>query len=156
MQRDMEAEVNNQPSNGFSLLELLVVLLIMSVSMGLFFGMNFRQKESVVVRSFASELTMFLAAARSQAILDGLDNACVYKREKNAVIQELNQKAMDVPEEVQLVRHGSEGDDAEEFVLALFQADGSLILEDFVLSSGDLKYFPEADPFMGRVRFEME
>lgn len=136
---------------GFSLLEMLVVLLIISVTMGLFFGVNFRQKESVVIRSFASELSMFLQAARGQAVADGRTNLCFYYPEKALITDELKGRNIQVPEGVEIVF--KDKDHSERYVFASFFSDGSLILEDFFIKSQEHEYHPEADPFMGRVRF---
>jgi prepilin-type N-terminal cleavage/methylation domain-containing protein len=145
--------LNAKTLNGFSLLEMLVVLLIIAVTMGLFFGINFRQKESIIIRSFSSELSMFMAAARGQAILDGRENICVYHPQARLVSEELKHRSLAVPEEIELVFEDSET--AEKHVLAIFYPDGSLVLEDFFVRSPEHKYLPEADPFMGRVRFEV-
>lgn len=137
---------------GFSLLEMLVVLLIISVTMGLFFGLNFRQKESVVIRSFASEMSMLMTAARSQALLKGKDNFCIYHPEAGRVFEELSGREIAIPEGIELFFR--ELDPAEKYVFASFFPDGSIILENFVLRSGEHEYVPVSDPFMGRVRFE--
>ena len=139
---------------GFSLLEMLVVLLIIAVTMGLFFGINFRQKESIIIRSFSSELSMFMIAARGQAIVDGRENICVYHREAKLVTEELKGRSLSVPEELELIFEDHEN--AAKHVFAFFYPDGSIVLEDFHVRSPEHKYVPEADPFMGRVKFEPE
>jgi len=136
---------------GFTLLELLVVLLIISVSMGLFFGMNFRQKESVLARSFASELSQFMRTARSHALIAGRQNTCEYLPEKRMVVEQLKGRSLKVPDEVQLIfkDNGAE----ENFVFAAFFPDGSLVVDPFVVRAGETVLLPETDPFLGRVRF---
>lgn len=143
--------LNIKPKLGFTLLEMLVVLLIISVSMGLFFGMNFRQKESMIIRSFSSELSMFLSAARSSALLTGRENVCFYNPGSGLVFDELKGVSLAVPEKVDLVFSEFEPD--KQMVLAIFYADGALVLEDFFIRSSEHEFFPEIDPFMGRVRF---
>jgi len=133
---------------------MLVVLLIMAVTMGLFFGINFRQKESIVIRSFSSELSMFMAAARGQAIVDGRENICVYHREAGLVTEELKGRSLTVPEDLELIFQDHEN--TGKHVFALFYPDGSLVLEDFHVRSPEHRYIPHIDPFMGRVRFEPE
>ena len=140
-----------QKNMGFTLIELLVVLLIIFVSMGLFFGMNFRQKESVLVRSFASELSQFLRTARSYAVLEGRQNFCMFCPETRSVTEELRGRTVQVPEGVDLVFCG--GSKGNGFVLATFFSNGSLIIEKFSLKSGEYVYFPETDPFSGKVSF---
>ena len=133
---------------------MLVVLLIISVTMGLFFGMNYRQKESVVIRSFSSELSMFMVAARGQAILDGRENFCLYFPDSRLVTEELKGRSMPVPEEVELVFE--DYDNLEKLVFAFFYPDGSLVLENFAIHSPEHKFLPQVDLLMGRVRFEPE
>ena len=140
-----------QKHRGFTLVELLVVLLIISVSMGLFFGMNFRQKESVLVRSFASELSQFLLTARSYAVLEGRQNYCLYCPETRSVTEELRGRTVQVPEGVDLIFCSSKK--GHGFILANFFSNGSLIIEKFSLKSGDYVYLPETDPFSGKVSF---
>jgi prepilin-type N-terminal cleavage/methylation domain-containing protein len=144
--------LNNK--NAFSLLEMLVVLLIISVTMGLFFGINYRQKESVVIRSFSSELSMFMVAARGQAILEGRENFCLYFPDSRLVTEELKGRSMPVPEDVELVFE--DYDKLEKLVFAFFYPDGSLVLENFAIHSPEHKFLPRVDPLMGRVRFEPE
>jgi hypothetical protein len=133
---------------------MLVVLLIISVTMGLFFGINYRQKESVVIRSFSSELSMFMVAARGQAIVDGRENFCLYFPDSRLVTEELKGRSMSVPEEVELVF--ADHDKLEKLVFAFFYPDGSMVLEDFAILSPEHKLLPRVDPLMGRVRFEPE
>ena len=140
-----------QYNKGFTLIELLVVLLIISVTMGLFFGMNFRQKESVLVRSFASELSQFLRTARSYSVLEGLQNLCVYCPETRSVTEELRGRTVQVPEGVDLIFCSSKK--VNGFILATFFSNGSLAVEKFSLKSGEYEYFPETDPFSGKVIF---
>lgn len=140
--------------NGFSLLEMLVVLLIIAVTMGLFFRINFRQKESVIIRSFSSEMSMFMAAARGQAIVHGRENICLYLPDSGMITEELKGRELPVPEGVELVFEDSDKTGKRAF--ASFYPDGSIVLEDFFIRSLEHKFVPEADPFMGRVRFEAE
>ncbi len=133
---------------------MLVVLLIIAVTMGLFFGMNFRQKESIIIRSFSSELSMFMAAARGQAIVDGRENICIYLPDARLVTEELKGRSLPVPKEVELFF--DEHDKKEKRAFASFYPDGSIVLDDFSVISPEHKFFPKADPFLGRVVFEPE
>ncbi len=139
---------------GFSLLELLVVLMIMSITAGLVFGINFRQKESVIIRSFSSELSRFMRLARSYALLDGLENLCTYHKNDGRIVELLRGKDITVPEEVELVFDGAVH--ADPFALGVFYPDGSVIMEDFAVKSLSHTYTPELDPLMGRVDFKKE
>ncbi len=138
---------------GFSLLELVVVLLIISISAGLFLGINFRQKESIELRSFASELSQFMRTARSHALLEGRDNLCRYHPDKGEVVQTLKGKSLSLPAGVELVFADDRGSDR---VFAEFFADGSMVVDEFILRAGEHRMVPKADPFLGRVKFAME
>jgi prepilin-type N-terminal cleavage/methylation domain-containing protein len=138
--------------SGFSLLELLVVLLIMSVTVGLVLGTNFRQKETVVIRSFVSEFSHFLRTARSHALLDGLENICIYHHDDKKVVETLRGRSVEIPQEVELIF--GDAVNANKFDLVSFYPDGSVIVEDFFIKSSRHKYFPEVEPFMGKVQFQ--
>lgn|GEM_PF-1156628 len=142
---------SNPKGRGFTLLELLVVLLIISISMSLFFGMNFRQKDAVIGRSFASELSQLMRTARSHALLAGQQNTCEYCPENRMIMEQLKGRFLKVPDAVHLIYEGNVLE--KDFVFAAFFPDGSLVVETFAIRAGELMLFPETDPFLGRVRF---
>ncbi len=153
LDRPMFSIPGRSSSRGFSLLELLVVLLIISVAGGLFFGMNFRQKEAIEARAFASELSQFMRTARSHAILEGRDNLCEYNPEAASVQETLRGKTIKAPQGVQLVFEDARDGES---VFAIFFADGSMVVDDFVVTSGEFRLFPVVDPFLGRISFSLD
>ncbi len=144
--------VNN--NNGFTLLEMLVVLLIITVATGLFLGMNFRHKDSVAARSFASELSQFMRTARSYAILEGRENLCEYHPLESKVVERLKGRYLRLPDNVELVFEDKEKD--QKHIFASFFEDGSLIVDSFAVRAGEHVLLPQTDPLLGKVRFRLE
>lgn len=136
---------------GFTLLELLVVLILMSLATGLFLGINFRQKESLQARAFATELSQFLRTARSQAMVQGRKNTCRLGKGGAEVQDSLRGKSLAVPGGVRIKLQNPQGDKP---LLATFYPDGSLVLEELRLVSEQQSLRPKADLLLGKVEFE--
>lgn len=149
---DQEGAVSGKA--GLSLLEVMVVLIIMSLGMGLYLGINYRQQESLEVRAFAFELGRFMGAAGSSAVVNGTDNACVYVRADREVVENLKGRSITVPDGARIVLPEDPG--AEESVLAFFYADGSMGAADFFLESDELIFVPRSDPLLGKIKFVQE
>lgn len=133
------------------MLELLVVLVIMSITAGLFFGMNFQQKESLVLRTFASDLTRFFMTSRSNSLVTGLENRCFYNPETSEIREELKGIQIKVPETVEISLNDFQHQ--ERIILAVFFENGSVALEDFILISGETYFYPQKNLLSGRIRF---
>lgn len=133
------------------MLELLVVLVIMSITAALFFGINFQQKESLALRTFASDLTRFFLASRSNSLVAGLENRCLYNPEANEIREELKNNRLKVPESVEISLNGFQHQ--KRIALVVFFENGSMALEDFFLTSGETHLYPQQDLLSGRVRF---
>lgn len=134
---------------GFTLLELLVVLLIMSISMGLFLGFNYSQRESIQLKATAKELSQFLRTAKSYSLVEGKKNKCLYLPNKNIVIEELHQRRISVPPSISIAHAGQEG--KEQVLLATFFPDGSAVAESIQLQSSEEKIKVQIDPLLGDI-----
>ncbi len=137
---------------GFTLLELLVVILIMSISMGLFLGLNYGQKESVQLKAAGRELAQLFKTAKSYALLQGKKNKCLYLSEENIIKDELRGKKVSLSEKIVISSVNTSND--EPIALATFYPDGSAQAEKITLKSGSKTINIKIDPLLGQVKIE--
>ncbi len=144
--------------SGFSLLELLVVMVIMSVSMGVFLGYNYNQRDSVRLRSAAGETTQFLRLAQGFALLESRDNACVYDTRSHVLREKLRGRELALPEVVTVSLDGvagrGGGQAGEELPVTLFYADGSSQGGDILFTAAGVEVRVRIDPVLGEARVE--
>lgn len=140
-------------SRGFSLLELLVVMLIISVSMGVFLGYNYRHRDAAILRSTSGELQQFLRVCRGYAILEGRDNSCIYLQEEHRIREVLRGREMVLPEIVSVSLGDGDPLDAET-TLAVFYGDGSALTKGIELQASAQKVLLTIDPILGEVNLE--
>ncbi|WP_045221774.1 prepilin-type N-terminal cleavage/methylation domain-containing protein [Desulfonatronum thioautotrophicum] len=138
-------------SDGFSLLELLVVVLIMGAAMGVLFGYNYTQRETVRLRSSVGEVGQFLRMAQGLAILEGQDNGVVFLAERHVLRETLRGRELTLPEVVRLVGNGG-GTEGEESRLVLFFADGSAMGEDLLFTAAEREIRLRIDPILGEAK----
>lgn len=87
---------------GFTLMELIVVMIILALSMSLFLGLNFRFKDKLLLQATARKVRSFLISARSQAQLQARDNLCVYHPQSRLLRQ--NAKSfIKLPDKIQIL-----------------------------------------------------
>jgi general secretion pathway protein H len=134
---------------GFTLLELLVVILILSIAMGMFLRFNLGQIEAVRLKTKAQEMVQLLRASQSYAIVLGRQNRCVYDPESNRLVEELHHKSVQFSEPFQLDINDTALD--EERVLAIFYPDGSAWAESLKLKYKGRSAALEVEPFFGQV-----
>ncbi|MFO7803234.1 MAG: type II secretion system protein [Desulfovermiculus sp.] len=118
---------------GFTLFELLVVLLIMSVSLGLFLGFNFRQQESIELQGQGHAIVQVMRAAKSTAIVRGESNVCLYDPKIKTVHSQLDKRRHTLSAKLEL--HINDDRVEEEAELAVFYPDGAAEAEKIVLRS---------------------
>lgn len=128
-------------------MELLVAALIMTISMGLFLGYNFRQRDMIQLRSTARDVHQWIRAARSHALLEGQDNIGVYHVQEHRLRSALRDRHLDLPEavKVELV----EGESRDIVPVIYFYADGSAERSQVVLRNEDRSIRVMVDPVLG-------
>ncbi len=144
--------------SGFSLLELLVVMVIMSVGLGVFLGYNYTQRDTVRLRSAAGETTQFLRLAQGFALLESRDNACVYDTRAHVLREKLRGRELALPEVVTVSLDGASGrgggQAGEELLVTLFYADGSSQGGDILFAAAGTEVRVRIDPVLGEARVE--
>jgi prepilin-type N-terminal cleavage/methylation domain-containing protein len=120
---------------GFTLFELLVVLLIMSVSLGLFLGFNFRQQESIQLQGQGHAVAQLMRAAKSTAIVRGESNACFYDPKTATVSTSLDQREHTLSATIELRINDTSVEEKVE--LAVFYPDGAAETENITLRSAE-------------------
>jgi prepilin-type N-terminal cleavage/methylation domain-containing protein len=139
--------------SGFSLMELLVVMLIISIASGVFLGYNYRQRDSVRLRSAAGEVRQFLRVVQGHAVLEGRDNTCQYRIGEHTLVEALRGRKLALPESVTLDLEGQRLEE-EAVVLARFFADGSAEAGRIVLAAAGQNIIVIIDPVLGEVHVE--
>lgn len=135
---------------GFSLLELLVVMLIMSIALGVFLGYNHSQRETVKLRSAVNETRQFLRMAQGFAILEGRDNECLYVSEGHALQESLRGRKLALPDVVRLnVEDDPPARNDDHLLVTLFYGDGSALGATVKLSAANLEMLITVDPILG-------
>lgn len=140
-------------ARGFTLVELLVVLAIMSLSATLVFGVNFRQRDKAIIRDFGVSLGGYLQLSRSMALTKGVTARCLLDPVKGQVSSPLVNKSLAVPVGLK-VRIGGPGEaPAEEVVLMEYYMDGSSSGGDIDLEYGEYTAQVSIDPLLGQTMY---
>jgi len=134
---------------GFSLLELLVVMLIMSVTMGLFLGYNHGQQGTVQMRAAANESRQFLRLAQGYALLEGRDNTCLYQAGGHLLTENLRGRELRLPEKVRFSLAGEDSLPDANATITVFYADGSSQGGEFILAAEGQEVRLRIDPVLG-------
>ena len=158
--------------SAFTLVELIVVVAIMTMGMGLFLGINYRQRESFNWRSNLREIHVFLKVARSHAVLERRTNECRYDFEQRSFAENLRDRRVELADGVELVlsdeqqalldagagvRAATEVEVAvkkPEVVIVTFYADGGASGGPLEVRGGRRGALLEIDPLTGAVRVE--
>lgn len=137
---------------GFTLIELVVVVLLIMISIGLVASVNFSQRDSLRLKSTGRQLYSFLQAARSQAILQRQVNRCWYVVGQGRVNSDLRAQSLNFSPGVELWP-GSNAQD-EKIFLAHFYPDGSAAAANFCIKSGSDFITIQIDPLLGFVSMD--
>lgn len=139
---------------GFSLLELLAVLLIISVATGVFFGYNYTQRDTVRLRSAVGELRQFLRLAQGYALLEGQENVCVYDGQKHVFRETLRNRELALPEAATVGLDDADGGTETPRFVTRFYPDGSATGGTVHLSAAGLELTVRIDPVLGDTSVE--
>lgn len=121
----------------------------MTTALGLFLGYNYRQRDTILLRTTARDVYQWMRASRGYAILEGRENAAVYRVEEHLLVEGLRQAEVRLPETVLVVL---EPDDSREVVpVALFYPDGSAERSRILLRLEDHEVLLDVDPVLGEV-----
>lgn len=134
-------------------MEIIIVVFLISLSLAVFLGINFRQKESLQLKSDGRQVFSLLQAAKSYALLYGTSNDCLYDPGRNVVFESLRNKTVGLHDEVIIPRPGEDSTDNEKpFVVMSFFADGSAGGGEVELRSGKRRLYLQVDPILGEVK----
>ncbi len=143
---------------GFTLLEVIVVVLIIALMAGAVAGMAYRQSDAFRLTLAGRQVYGFLRSARSFALLDERENPCLYDPATRELVEQARGKRLRLPEGVELAWRESAGrEESEEGVaVARFYPDGSSDGSGVLLYAGRRELHLSLDPVFGWVRLEMQ
>lgn len=139
---------------GFTLIELIIVVLLITLSVGLLVGRNYSQRDSLQLQTTARKLYSFFLAARSAAILDADVNRCLYRRDSGQIYTVLRRRQLNLPPAVSIVIAAdtdAETEERAEVELLTYYADGSSSGGDITLVCGQRELVVHVDPLLGFV-----
>jgi general secretion pathway protein H len=138
---------------GFTLIEMVVVLVLLAVAVSLVSGVNLRQRDSLTVREFGTSLAAFLQLARSAALADGRKAVCLLDIEGRRVHSPGLERSVPVPPGVEVQRRppfpGAGGGSVR---LMEYFMDGSSSGGGIAIAMGEHAGLIEVDPLLGGVR----
>lgn len=138
--------------HGFSLLELVVVVLLMSLAMTLFLGYNFRQESSVRLQAQAQAIAQLIRAMQSTSIVRGEDILLVYDPKKHELRSSLTNRAVSLGDDLSLYIQGEQV--TKQRNVAVFYPDGTGVCDQLTVGSTNLEHriSLQVDPLFGDVR----
>lgn len=142
-----------RPAGGFTLLEMVVVLILLAVAATLVFGINVRQKDRLVLQEFGTSFCAYLQLARSAALAEGRRKACLVDREAMQIFSPGLGRSVRIPEGAEIRRVNPlrpEGNGTER--LMEYYMDGSSSGGEIELSYGENTGLIEVDPLLGQTR----
>ena len=141
---------------GFTLIELIIVVLLISISLGVLAGRNYSQQDSLKLRTAARNLYSFLLGARSAAVLGRAENRCVYHRAAATVSDTLRQRQLRLPPAVALIPPAALDDDPPlpQWDIVTYYADGSSAGAAVTLRCGASQLQLRVDPVLGFVAID--
>lgn len=136
---------------GFTLIELLVVLVLLALSASLVFGLNLRQRDSLVLRDFGLSLGAYLQLARSTALTQGRSSLCLL--EDSAVSCSLLSKTLPVPVGLRLVSDLDPNENPPLLLMEYFM-DGSALGGVISLTYKGHEALVDVDPLLGETTWK--
>lgn len=136
--------------NGFTIIEIVVVMLIIALGSSVFLGYQLSQRETLQLRSGGRQLALYLRQAKSYAVLKGAANSCYYQTETRTISQDLNDRSLTLPGGV-ILRLTGQSSGSKELLITRFFADGSSLLSTFAIVNQDRSMQCRIDPILGTV-----
>lgn len=138
---------------GFTLIEMIVVLVMLAVTVSLVSGVNMRQRDSLTLRDFGTSLTAFLQLVRSAALADGRKSVCLVDVAGRRVHSPGLVRSVPVPAGVEVARRPAfPGTGDGDVRLMEFFMDGSSSGGGIAMSFGEHAGLIEVDPLLGGAR----
>lgn len=130
---------------------MIVVLVLLGVSLSLFLGFNFRQLESMRLRTTGKDLYQFFKGARSAAMIEDAPNSCLYYPANATILESLRNKRMFLATGITIVVEDPPNNDDEPIVLTTFYPDGTAVMNTVILDAGERRLALSIQPILGRV-----
>ena len=142
-------------TQGFTLMEMIVVLVLLAFSATLVFGLNLRQRDKFVLRDFGVSLGSYLQLVRSTALTQVRTGTCVLDLESGQVFSPLSTRTLSVPQGLGIARPQAsfEPDAQDQLVLMEFFMDGSAAGGNIALEYKGYLGLIQVDPLLGEVRY---
>ena len=137
-------------SRGFTLLELIVSMVLITLAMGLTSFFVLKGITGRDARRFPGEFRRLLALARMEAVVKGEEVFLCIDQDDRKVWLEGTDKVLDVPQEVALQSEGIKWSGAELYKFPFFP-DGSCAGGKFVVKTGDREWVFHLNPASGLV-----
>ena len=136
---------------GFTLLEMIVVLILLGVSLSLFLGFNFRQLDGMRLGAAGRDIYKFLNGARSAAMIEDLPNSCLYFPKNGTISQKLRKQRLFLPENVRIYVENPPEDEEEPIELTVFYPDGTAVMNVVQLGIKERRLGVRIQPVLGKV-----
>lgn len=132
---------------------MIVVLALLGFAVTLVAGVNFRQKDRLLLQDFGTSLTAYLQLARSAALADGRRSVCLYVPDEARVFSPGLSRSLGVPDGVEVARRSPLPSRGEgEIRLMEFSMDGSSSGGEILIAYGEHTGVIAVDPLLGGVR----
>lgn len=147
-------------AQGFTLIEVVVVMLLVALMLTIFVGYNSKQQLSFQLRSATRTLYGFLQAAQGYAVLEAESNTVTYDPATNGVSEELRGKSIPLPERITLSLADERGrpviavdqDPDQPREIVHYYPDGGADPGIIRLDLGTRTAFLRIDPILGDVK----
>ena len=140
---------------GFTLIEMIVVLVLLAFSATLVFGLNLRQRDKFVLRDFGVSLGSYLQLVRSTALTQGRTGTCVLDLDTSRVLSPITSRILAVPVGLGIARPEApfEPNAEDQLLLMEFYMDGSAAGGNIALEYKGYLGLIQVDPLLGEVRY---
>ena len=143
-------------SSGFTLIEIIIVVILLALCVSLLLGINYSQQDSFRLKKDSRSLYSFFLAARSYALLENRDNECRYFPESRLIEESLRKKHMSLQDGIVINTNGKDMREDQSVHLVTFFSDGSAGSGSVVMKAGEKAITLRIDPVLGSVHLAAE